>query len=126
MQAIKLKARITEQATLEWTEQPSELPPGEVEVILLYEQNKQNDTKPMPIEYPLPKTNRKNRRISEDTAPTIEWSNKSEQIYWINRAFETMGIEDKTVGIEELHRQMREAGLEENEISRDLIAMRDE
>ncbi|NJN68475.1 MAG: hypothetical protein HC884_18070 [Chloroflexaceae bacterium] len=105
MEAIKLKARIGAGAVLEWLDPPPDLPTGEVEVIVLYE-HRPPDLSLLPV--------------------TITWSDKSHQIDWSNRLFETLGITEHPISIEEVQRQMGEAGLEENELSRDLVAMRDE
>ncbi len=52
IQAIKLKGHIGPEQKIEITENPSELPEGDVEVILLYHQNQSFKKRPPPLTLP--------------------------------------------------------------------------
>jgi len=52
MEAIRVKARVGPNREWEWVEEPPELPEGEVEVILLYEQGRDGSGTP-PSEWPV-------------------------------------------------------------------------
>jgi hypothetical protein len=54
MEAIKLKGRIGVNATLEWIEPLPDLPPGEVEIIVLYKQRSEPEKKRLlPDQWPV-------------------------------------------------------------------------
>lgn len=52
MQTIRLRARVGPDSEWEWIEKPPELPEGEVEVILLYEEER-DGAGPSPLEWPV-------------------------------------------------------------------------
>lgn len=131
MQSIKRKARIRPDTTLELTEPLPKLPTGEIEIIVLFKDTEEKELPtlehaPSETHVGIQQTTQYIHSPSLAELPFMEWSDKSEQIYWINRVFETLGITGTPIGIEELQQLMRVSGLEENELSRDLIAMRDE
>jgi len=54
MEAIKLRGRIGVNTTLEWLEPLPDLPPGEVEIIVLYEHRPVQKKKPLsPDQWPV-------------------------------------------------------------------------
>ncbi len=130
MQSIKRKARIRPDTTLELIEPLPNLPPGEIEIIVLFKDTEEDlqpqEHAPSEPHVGTQQTNQSPHSPSLAELPCMEWSDKSGQIYWINRVFETLGITGTPIGIEELQQLMGASGLEENELSRDLIAMRDE
>jgi hypothetical protein len=54
------------------------------------------------------------------------WVDKGLQKHWINELFTILSIQGEPIGIETLQQRMSQAGLGENELSRDLIEARDE
>lgn len=52
MEAIRLRARVSERSTLEWLEPLPHLPEGEVEVILLYERKQSEAGQHLASEWP--------------------------------------------------------------------------
>ncbi len=104
MQAVKLKAHIRSDTTLEWDEPLPKLPPGEVEVIVLYEQAAKEQSRhgsepssEQPQSTQLPRSNQ---------------SGKKQDGFWIDQLCETLSDATKSIGIEELKRQKHEISME--------------
>lgn len=72
------------------------------------------------------------RQIKAGVPPTAEefseyvWSSKQEQKQLINKFFISLAIHGKPIGAEALQQRMALSGLANNELSRDLVAAREE
>ena len=61
-----------------------------------------------------------------ETAIAYPWIDKSLQKYWVTEIFNMLSIQDERIDIEELQRRMSQVGLNDNELSQDLLRMREE
>lgn len=113
MQAVKLKAHVRSDTTLEWDEPLPKLPPGEVEVIVLYEQTAKEQSqhgaspphadaqKTAPSEQPQPAQ-----------SPRSNQAGKKQDGFWINQLCDALSDATKAIGMEELNRQKHEISAE--------------
>jgi hypothetical protein len=60
------------------------------------------------------------------SAVTYQWADKTVQLRWMNDLFAALSIQGKPIGAEVLQQRISEIGLHQDELSRSLIAMREE
>jgi len=63
---------------------------------------------------------------SIQTTPAYSWADKREQRRWFDRLCATLAIKRPSIGAELLQREMKEAGLNNTELSRGITEARDE
>jgi hypothetical protein len=63
--------------------------------------------------------------VLREMAPTYNWVNKEALKEQFNTLFSNLGIQGDSIGAEALQKQMRQAGLDDNELSESIIAARE-